>query len=290
MNPLKRMEREMPAFRKRCWDPEKQSSTYRENPANWEALFVTRRISPWITYLLHTTSITPNQVTAMWVVSGIIGALLLIPGQYALSLIGIFLLWVAWVLDNVDGELARVKGIFSSRGDLMDMLGHQIHLPLAMGSLTAGVALQNGEPFVILCGMIATALSGPIMALRNNVLLLATLCHFGRTLPPVRPHRNSESENRFRPPSLLKSMLGVVHTDVGMFYLLIVTVLFSMEAFYLIFFGMTLGPALLVKFHTRARELENLCHNPDLIHETTRPEWLPQRTDDAHHQSTDTPS
>lgn len=273
MNWLRRTHLGVGEIRKTCWDLEAQSQAYKDNPANWEAIYFSRRISPWITYILKDANVTPNRVTVIWVVMGAMGASLLVFSGKWISMAGVFLLWMAMILDHVDGELARVKKIFSQRGDFLDMLGHQFHYPLIFAALTFKVVLEGGPPFLIFCGLLAAALATPLSKLGENVLLLAALRHLGRPIPNDPPGKNDDP----RKPGV-RSFLGAIHTQVVMLYALIPAVFFGIEELYLAFYGITMAPVLIFKYHARLGELEEICGDPGLLRQYLRPEWLDPAT------------
>ena len=97
------------------------------------------RISIYITWLLVCTPITPNQVTIFWVLIQLLSPFLLITGKYSYMLTGILLFHFAFILDCVDGQLARYKKIYSVKGMYIDKLGHHISIPLLLVCLSIGV-------------------------------------------------------------------------------------------------------------------------------------------------------
>jgi len=70
--------------------------------------------------LLKNTGITPNQVTIISVFFGVAAGILFYPENFLINLIGIFLLIFAYILDCVDGQLARLTGIKSEVGRILD--------------------------------------------------------------------------------------------------------------------------------------------------------------------------
>ncbi|MFQ5673765.1 MAG: CDP-alcohol phosphatidyltransferase family protein [Nitrospinales bacterium] len=263
-------------IRKTCWDVDAQSQSYRNDPANWEPIYFSRKISVWVTYFLKDTSVTPNQVTAAWVIMGGVGALLLAVPAYWVQLAGLFLFWTAMLLDHVDGELARVKKIFSQNGDLLDMLGHQFHYPLVFGALTFGVVLQGGHPVIIFFGILAAVFTTPLAKLKENILLLSTLRFLGQAIPPA----SQEKDKAPQRPSL-RTLLGTIHTHVVMLYTLIPAVIFEKTGLYLVFYGATIIPILVIKYFARSRELEEIFRDPSLLSEHLRPEWLESESEPA---------
>ncbi|MEK6841471.1 MAG: CDP-alcohol phosphatidyltransferase family protein, partial [Nanoarchaeota archaeon] len=79
-----------------------------------------RYISTIITSILIKTNITPTQVTVIHLFLGIISALLFLMGRYQYTVLASFLLISSFILDCVDGEIARYKNIKSKFGAWLD--------------------------------------------------------------------------------------------------------------------------------------------------------------------------
>jgi len=76
------------------------------------------------------TPITPNQITTLGMLFGLAAGLVCIKGDYFSMLIGACLLLICYVLDNCDGEIARIKdmrSIFGMRYDtFVDWIVHAV--------------------------------------------------------------------------------------------------------------------------------------------------------------------
>lgn len=134
-------------------------STERSKPVG-ELLFARlylRRLSAPVTALLLRTSITPNQVTWLFVMLGFIGALCQI-GQdvRAISIAGALILQLSLVIDCVDGEIARVRRQFSVKGPYLDMVGHRLIHAVLFFSIGFGLYRRSGQGawLVAACGAI----------------------------------------------------------------------------------------------------------------------------------------
>ena len=113
-----------------------ESVTGRRNSEHWTADLYLRRISPYITRILIPTSITPNGVTYLMILTGIaISLSLLIPGWIAFF-IAFLLSQLQMLWDCIDGELARWREKFSPAGIFLDKVGHyfaEALIPIAIG-------------------------------------------------------------------------------------------------------------------------------------------------------------
>jgi len=74
---------------------------------------VQRRLAKPIVYALKNSPITPNQVSIISILVGFVGVYYLFIGRYQTDLLGILILHFAAILDCVDGDLARTRGINS---------------------------------------------------------------------------------------------------------------------------------------------------------------------------------
>ena len=66
---------------------------------------------------------TPNQVTLTGIVAGLAAAFCYLHGGMGWSLAGAILFLVSYLLDNCDGDLARLKGLQSRLGARFDDFG-----------------------------------------------------------------------------------------------------------------------------------------------------------------------
>ncbi len=262
-----------------CWDINKQPDEYKENIANWERIYFTRKVSIWITYFLRNKPVTPTQITILWFFMGISGAILLIFNDYEKSLLGVFLLYVSWILDNVDGELARYKKQFSMEGNLIDMLGHQIIPSMVFCGLTLSLVLQGADLVFIFCGLLATTFVIPLTKMQDNILLLL-LIKTRSTSHETETGKKSQNpgdamklrENRFI--KLVFSLFSTIFTQFAMLYLLIITSILDINKFYVIFYGIGIPLVFIPKYLARSKELKKIENNPSQLRKIIRQEWL----------------
>jgi phosphatidylglycerophosphate synthase len=85
-----------------------------------------RRISIALSRRLALTAVTPNQITAASIAVGLAGAALVTSPGYATCLLGTLLAWLSSILDGCDGEIARLKLLFSEAGKRFDLAGDHI--------------------------------------------------------------------------------------------------------------------------------------------------------------------
>ncbi len=88
--------------------------------------FVERRISLAISKRLVNTSITPNQVTLVSILIGLVGAWFISLGRGLWQVTGAVLFLVHSIVDGCDGEIARIKFQESRLGGILDFWGDNI--------------------------------------------------------------------------------------------------------------------------------------------------------------------
>jgi len=96
-------------------------------------------ISPLITKFLVKTNLTPNMITVMMMISGIVGAALFAIPSIVVKIIGIGFIHLWYVLDCCDGEVARIKKKFSKFGKEIDYTAHILNHPLFTLSFMASI-------------------------------------------------------------------------------------------------------------------------------------------------------
>ncbi|MEU2155139.1 CDP-alcohol phosphatidyltransferase family protein [Streptomyces sp. NPDC019396] len=95
----------------------------RRSGEHWGGRLYMREISLRITRLLVTTKVTPNQLTYLMTVAGVLALpALLVPGIWG-AVLGVVMVQLYLLLDCVDGEVARWKKQYSLSGVYLDRVG-----------------------------------------------------------------------------------------------------------------------------------------------------------------------
>ena len=111
--------------------------------------YVIRPLSILVTKPILKTSISPVQVTFISMVATLVGFALLGFGQTVnMRIWGLFAFFVWAVLDCVDGNIARCKGLASERGALWDATGGYMALSLIFFS--SGLAAYYDENCIVI--------------------------------------------------------------------------------------------------------------------------------------------
>jgi phosphatidylglycerophosphate synthase len=144
-----------------------------ESPASLQApphlLPLVRQLSYWLTRLLYPLPVTPNQITALSLACGLAAGLCYASGGWRWDIIGAVFFVADYVLDNSDGEIARLKGLQSDFGMWFDsFVDWAIHAALFIG-LGVGVAGESGNNIWLWMGLIA-AFGGTVNAVIDGYL------------------------------------------------------------------------------------------------------------------------
>jgi phosphatidylglycerophosphate synthase len=115
----------------------------------WIARNFDRHVSIWMTRRLVPLPVTPNQVTVIATVLGVIGAGFLAIGTYGAQLFGSILLVLSVVIDGCDGEVARLKYLESDFGRRLDFFLDNVVNTLGIFACSAGHYFQGGPVFYL---------------------------------------------------------------------------------------------------------------------------------------------
>jgi phosphatidylglycerophosphate synthase len=117
-------------------------------------LYVCRPVAAVFVDLLKDTRVTPNQVTisAVGVAAISAGMLIAWPG-YAGLVAAVLVFQASYVLDCVDGMLARWRGIQSTQGHLLDFLMDEIKAFVMLAAVAVRLFRQHDDPKFLLLGI-----------------------------------------------------------------------------------------------------------------------------------------
>lgn len=156
-------------------------STAQQDRSNVYMRYVSRFFSIYLTRLILPTSVTPNQVSLAMIVTGMIASTFFLCPSRFIFLIGAILLQLWYIIDCMDGEVARYRhyqatgSVVMSKneckltGVYFDIINHYIVNLLVPITISFGLFLRIDNSFFILLGIIAAL---------GQVLLLAM--HDGR--------------------------------------------------------------------------------------------------------------
>ncbi|KUP95729.1 CDP-alcohol phosphatidyltransferase family protein [Thermobifida cellulosilytica] len=124
---------------------EVQERTYKKRDAWWTVFLVDPLAGRLVVWTANHTSITPNQLTFGAGVLGLASALCFTQGSWPWLVAGALLFHLSFVLDCMDGKIARLKGTGSVFGAWVDFVFDRIRFFVCMMALLLGQWVHTGE-------------------------------------------------------------------------------------------------------------------------------------------------
>ena len=129
-----------------------------------------RSISLAVSRRLANTRVTPNQMTYVAVLIGLVGAPFFLSSRPSVQVIGGILFLLHSIIDGCDGELARLKFQESRWGGILDFWGDNVVHVAVFAAMGMGLARQTGKTWAAWCGVsavLATAASAWVVYRRT---------------------------------------------------------------------------------------------------------------------------
>ena len=168
----------------------------------WHGKNIARPLSIYITIMCIRLGVSPNFVTGIFLFLGIIASLFLISDHRVVVFAGAVLFQLWYLLDHVDGEIARYKNELSLTGVYFDYVSHYIVHPLAFFCLGLGLFFRLGHLSSLILGILA----GLSIILINAVVDIYKLILCGKTKKDV-----SDSTRGTESLSLPKRIFSFLH-------------------------------------------------------------------------------
>jgi phosphatidylglycerophosphate synthase len=126
----------------------------KKTPDLWWNLYVCRPLAAVVVWALERTRVTPDQITLVALLVALGGAALLVawPGYVGL-VVAVLVLEAAYVLDCADGMLARLRGVASPAGALLDFLMDEIKAFALLGAVAVRLYRERGDVLFLLVGI-----------------------------------------------------------------------------------------------------------------------------------------
>jgi phosphatidylglycerophosphate synthase len=119
--------------------------TYKRKDAWWTVLLVDPVASRLTVPIANHTGITPNQVSFVSFLVGLGSAAAFAQGNHAMLALGALLYHVSFVLDCIDGKIARLKGTGSAFGMWLDFSFDRYKFWICAAALAYGQYERTGE-------------------------------------------------------------------------------------------------------------------------------------------------
>jgi hypothetical protein len=178
-------------------------SSKKKQDINWWTEWVCRPPAALVVYLLRNTRVTPNQVTFLSAVvaAGAAAMFVALPGHLGLVLAAL-VFELSFVLDCVDGQLARLRKITSVVGHLLDFLMDELKAMLIFGAVAIRLWRGEGEDLYLLAGLAG------LFCLASGLMLTSFMRRpeYGAP-PPTADGQPAEIRRRAGPLGLVVSAL-----------------------------------------------------------------------------------
>lgn len=179
----------------------------RKNLDSWHMKYIGRKPSIYITWLLLHTPISANQASLLVIVVSLIAALIFMAGTKP-AFLGASIVLQSWfVMDMVDGEIARYRKQTSLSGTYFDALSHYISHPLVFVGIGFGL-LRNNNSFGLFLFSLLAAYSVCMITLLKDVFNSVLYARIIKSAAPIYSRDNGgtkEEENIF------KRLFSVLH-------------------------------------------------------------------------------
>jgi phosphatidylglycerophosphate synthase len=128
----------------------------------WFSTNLARPFSKYVTWFSLKLGISANTVTIFSYLVSIFSAILFSVGNQTTFILGLFVLYVGFIIDCSDGEVARCTNKQSITGAYLDTLGHIIYNSFINFGLALGVYAQTGWYWILPIGFVSSVFYIPI--------------------------------------------------------------------------------------------------------------------------------
>src|SRR5262245_17328442 len=132
--------------------------------------YVSRPAAAFLLYFLRRTPLTPNQVTFVSLAVALGGAAIMIAWRtWAGLIVAALVLQASYVLDCVDGQLARLKSMSTPVGAHLDFLMDELKAFAVLGAVTVRLWLVKDDLRYLLVGIGGLAIVASAISLTTFI-------------------------------------------------------------------------------------------------------------------------
>lgn len=181
----------------------------RRDTDSWHMKHIARKPSIYITWALLHTPISANGVTFLMILIGLIASAIYMNGTKISFFIASIILQLWYVMDMVDGEVARYKKQLSLTGVYFDSISHYISHPFVFFGIGMGLYYRYGKLHLLLLSLLAAYSVCMITLLWDIFKSVVYEEANSRSLFSVINSGKGASNNR---PGILKRIFSALHT------------------------------------------------------------------------------
>lgn len=134
-------------------------ATYKRRDAWWTVLLVDPLASRLVRLTAAVPWITPTRLTVVAFLLGLAAAGSFLQATTGWLLVGAALYHLGFVLDCMDGKIARLRGTGSMLGSWLDFLLDRVRVFVCVVALFGGMRQRTGEPVYLLAASVAIFLA-----------------------------------------------------------------------------------------------------------------------------------
>ena len=208
---------------KECFDID--LSNWKKHPYTKLKSYYYIELGAVLIYFLIKTKISPNSITLVYALLGIVGACLFAVGNNTALFIGIFVFFSKAIPDWIDGHIARMKGQTSKIGGMLDEWGAQVNTICFQLAICLYVAVNTGSDIYYLLGIVISII--PAINFRTYVYQ-----HINKSINSLNDENSSsgnvEANRSFLSINSLKKLVNILqyngrsrYTDLVLLVILI---------------------------------------------------------------------
>lgn len=202
--------------------------------------------SIYLTKLLLYTPLKPDHVTMLMIFWGFIVGFLFSIGTYWHMLAGAITLEFLYVLDAVDGEMARYKKTSSLNGVFLDLIAHLTNMAVPFIGLTIGIYKLNPNIYVVLAGLSASVFSVlclNIQPMKHHVIFREIIKYAQKT-GQIKSKKMTYKKaiKKSTKKDVLKSIgrsINYLYDQIYMMQIILLAAIFNKLHWLLFFYGLT---------------------------------------------------
>lgn len=204
-----------------------------------------RFFSVYITKLILYTPITANQVTMFMILCGFISAFFLSQGYYVDMIVGAVILEIIYLLDAVDGEIARYKKMQSTEGVFLDLIMHLASITIPFMGITIGLYRINPGIGLVISGLSASVFSVfdfDIQALKHQAIfmkLVKTAKESNIIIKKIKKIEKNQEEKKSNPKTIFNTYINPFYENYLIMQIITLAAILDNLYWVLVFYGIT---------------------------------------------------
>lgn len=164
--------------------------TYKQRDSWWTVFLVDPLAGRLVVFTANHTSLTPNHLTLGAGIFGLGSAIAFAFGTWPWLVLGALLFHFSFVLDCMDGKIARLKGTGSEFGGWVDFIFDRVRFFVCMMALMVGQWIHTEEALYLLLAPVAAFLD--LLRYLNGPQVAATRRKLHLVEHPETQHEHSE--------------------------------------------------------------------------------------------------